>query len=74
MKDLFCIIIIIFFCRITRASVVPESFHARFCVQWRSYLYRLAIVKPEVRITFPEVQSFEEFLPISLLNRCHIVP
>lgn len=52
---------------------VPEWFHARHLARWRSYRYRLAVLKPtafqEQRIT-----SLRQWLPLSELNRCHIVP
>lgn len=52
---------------------VPDWFHARHLARWRSYRYRLAVLKPT---TFREQcnSSLRQWLPLSELNRCHIVP
>lgn len=60
---------------------VPQSFHSRFHVKWRSYRYRLAVLKPQTGVTYSstkeQIEKYflcEEYLPISEVNRCHAVP
>ncbi|XP_035229564.1 tRNA pseudouridine synthase-like 1 isoform X2 [Stegodyphus dumicola] len=58
---------------VTSTCVVPDIFHARHNAKWRSYIYRLAILKPEIKTEFSIKAPYEEYLPISEVNRCHIV-
>ncbi|OQR77037.1 tRNA pseudouridine synthase 1-like [Tropilaelaps mercedesae] len=46
---------------------VPYWFHARFCAQRRTYIYRIAVPK-EGR------SKFKRFVPLEELNHCYIVP
>lgn len=59
---------------VMKTSVVPDVFHARRSAKWRSYIYRLAVIKPEVDANYLKRNSCEEFLPVTEVNRCHIVP
>lgn len=61
-----------FFSSVTNACVVPETFHARFHARQRSYYYRLAVLKPDIRKVPPK--SCLQYLPVFEMNRCHIVP
>ncbi|KFM79451.1 tRNA pseudouridine synthase-like 1, partial [Stegodyphus mimosarum] len=58
---------------VTSTCVVPNIFHARHNAKWRCYIYRLAILKPEINAGFSSKGTYEEYLPISEVNRCHIV-
>ncbi|XP_054720941.1 tRNA pseudouridine synthase-like 1 [Uloborus diversus] len=59
---------------LTNVAVVPDNFHARKSAKCRSYIYRLAILKPELNLNYSNKPSFVEYLPITEINRCHIVP
>ncbi|XP_055953322.1 tRNA pseudouridine synthase-like 1 isoform X2 [Argiope bruennichi] len=57
---------------VTNACVVPDEFHARFHAKWRSYYYRIAILKPGLdNIVLNHCQGY---LPICEINRCYAVP
>uniref|UniRef100_A0A1E1X7T7 tRNA pseudouridine synthase n=1 Tax=Amblyomma aureolatum TaxID=187763 RepID=A0A1E1X7T7_9ACAR len=54
---------------------VPEWFHARHLAQWRSYRYRVAVLKEDALAKHARRgDSIRAFLPLAELNRCHIVP
>ncbi|XP_035221492.1 tRNA pseudouridine synthase-like 1, partial [Stegodyphus dumicola] len=59
---------------VAKTCVVPDTFHARHDAKWRSYIYRLAVLKPEINAKFSLNGSYEEYLPVSEVNRCHVVP
>ncbi|KAK8767686.1 hypothetical protein V5799_005535 [Amblyomma americanum] len=54
---------------------VPEWFHARHLAQWRSYRYRVAVLKESalVKHATRRGESIRAFLPLAELNRCHVV-
>lgn len=52
---------------------VPDWFHARYLARWRSYRYRLAVLK-STAFGEQRMSSLRRWLPLSELNRCHIVP
>ncbi|CAL1290788.1 unnamed protein product [Larinioides sclopetarius] len=57
---------------ITNACVVPDEFQARFHAKWRSYYYRIAVLKPGLdNVTLKYCQ---DHLPICEVNRCYVVP
>ncbi|GFT77351.1 tRNA pseudouridine synthase [Nephila pilipes] len=57
---------------ITSACIVPDTFHARFNGKWRSYYYRLAILKPEIKNM--SIANSQSYLPVCEINRCYAVP
>ncbi|XP_063377812.1 tRNA pseudouridine synthase-like 1 [Cydia fagiglandana] len=50
---------------------VSDNFHARFKALSRTYLYRLAVLKPEVKL--PEFSSIAQHIPIEEWRRCHFI-
>ncbi|KAI7697687.1 tRNA pseudouridine synthase-like 1 [Sarcoptes scabiei] len=65
-------------------SLVPSYFHSRINAKWRVYVYRLAIMdhidqfnlnhSPSRRLSQQmQYQSLRSHLPLSQLNRCHVV-
>uniref|UniRef100_A0A023GIU6 tRNA pseudouridine synthase n=1 Tax=Amblyomma triste TaxID=251400 RepID=A0A023GIU6_AMBTT len=54
---------------------VPEWFHARYLAQWRTYRYRVAVLKKAALLKHKRcADSIRAFLPLAELNRCHVVP
>ncbi|GAB6018613.1 hypothetical protein CHUAL_000298 [Chamberlinius hualienensis] len=59
--------------RINQIIPVPKTFHARFNVVRRIYLYRLAVLNPEVEKDPYLARHYESCLPVSELFRIHTV-
>ncbi|XP_042902331.1 tRNA pseudouridine synthase A isoform X2 [Parasteatoda tepidariorum] len=57
---------------VTNSSIVPETFHCRYHAKWRSYYYRLAILKHGLKIPINSL-SHQGYLPTAEINRCHLV-
>ncbi|XP_075542960.1 tRNA pseudouridine synthase-like 1 isoform X2 [Dermacentor variabilis] len=55
---------------------VPSWFHARHLAQWRSYRYRVAVVKASALLDKEPLRpgGIRARLPLAELNRCHVVP
>lgn len=53
---------------------VPAWFHARHLAMWRSYRYRVAVVKALQSDEPIRVGGIRAWLPLAELNRCHVVP
>uniref|UniRef100_A0A224Z667 tRNA pseudouridine synthase n=1 Tax=Rhipicephalus zambeziensis TaxID=60191 RepID=A0A224Z667_9ACAR len=53
---------------------VPAWFHARHLAMWRSYRYRVAVVKALQADETIRVGGIRARLPLAELNRCHVVP
>ncbi|KAL1417669.1 hypothetical protein MTO96_026666, partial [Rhipicephalus appendiculatus] len=53
---------------------VPAWFHARHLAMWRSYRYRVAVVKASQADETIRVGGIRARLPLAELNRCHVVP
>lgn len=53
---------------------VPGWFHARHLAIWRSYRYRMAVVKASESGEPLRVGAIRAHLPLAELNRCHVVP
>ncbi|GIX88968.1 tRNA pseudouridine synthase A [Caerostris darwini] len=58
---------------VTDASVVPEHFNVRFHAKWRSYIFRLAVLKPS-GIKNIHLKDCQGYLPICEINRSYAVP
>lgn len=59
-----------------RTSVVPDTFSVRWAAKWRSYIYRLAVLKPTIvpYQKFGETKKIcEQYLPVCEIGRCHVV-
>ena len=56
---------------------MPARFHSRINALWREYVYRFAVVKclSEVDKSPQQIQyqNLRAYLPVSQVNRCHIV-
>lgn len=54
--------------RVQSVKIVPDSFHARFSAKSRTYLYRLAVRKPDA----PPINKLAE-IPFGDWNRCYFI-
>lgn len=59
--------------RVHRTVHVPPTFHARFNATGRTYLYRLAVIRPEADLSQCQSLSFDSLIPIGELHRCYLV-
>ncbi|XP_053204188.1 tRNA pseudouridine synthase-like 1 [Panonychus citri] len=57
--------------KLNKIHLISPEFHFRKHIKWRSYYYRLAVVKPEIS-TQSSFQP-ESYIPINELNRCSLV-
>lgn len=60
--------------RILNTRLVPETFHCRYNALGRTYLYRIAVAKPNLVISNDSKnKNFEAYLPVEELDRCFFV-
>ena len=55
--------------RLLSAQMVANGFNSRSEAKWRTYLYRLAVIESKV----DQQVSLDSLLPITQLNRCHVI-
>ncbi|CAN7985764.1 unnamed protein product [Ixodes hexagonus] len=53
---------------------VPSWFHARYLAKSRSYVYRVAVLRPHVLEQGVSGSTMRHFLPLNEINSCYAVP
>lgn len=59
--------------RVHKTVHVPPTFHARFDAVGRTYLYRLAVIKPESDLSQCTARNLDALIPIGELHRTYLV-
>ncbi|XP_064460259.1 tRNA pseudouridine synthase-like 1 [Ornithodoros turicata] len=59
---------------IRKTEQVPGWFHSRHLAHERSYVYRVAVLKPHLLEESAFKTTYRMYLPIAELNQCHVIP